>query len=94
MTDDIRCTNCGQKPTLETEGQYDLLHVSCGCKGRYVNVKNTLPQEWSAWIAQNARLERVGELLDDIEELNEEIDRKMNRVDELLEEADELVGDA
>jgi len=48
MTDDIRCTNCGQKPTLETEGQYDLLHVSCGCKGRYVNVKNTLPQEWSA----------------------------------------------
>jgi len=46
MTDDIRCEKCGQEPTLEKEGQYGLLHVSCGCEGRYVNVKKVLPQGW------------------------------------------------
>ena len=41
------CDTCGQDVTLETNGQYELLHVSCGCKGRYVNVKEVLPERWS-----------------------------------------------
>jgi len=40
------CAECGQGVTLETEGQYNLLHVSCGCEGRYVNVKKALPEGW------------------------------------------------
>jgi len=44
---DVECAKCGQTPTLETEGQYELLHVSCACKGRYVNVKEVLPERWS-----------------------------------------------
>lgn len=43
----LECGKCGQEPTLEREGQYDLLHVSCGCKGRYVNVREVLPERWS-----------------------------------------------
>lgn len=46
MTEKIRCEKCDQDVTLETEGQYELLHVSCGCKGRYVNVKKALPEVW------------------------------------------------
>jgi len=42
-----RCDKCGQDVTLETNGQYDLLHASCGCRGQYVKVKNALPTEWS-----------------------------------------------
>ena len=41
------CQNCGDDVSLETEGQYDLLHVSCSCRGRYVKVKDALPEEWS-----------------------------------------------
>jgi len=40
------CEHCGQTVTLETEGQYELLHVSCGCKGRYIKVKDALPERW------------------------------------------------
>ena len=48
MTDEIHCDKCGEQPTFEKEGQYDLLHVSCACKGRYVKVKEVLPERWSA----------------------------------------------
>lgn len=41
------CEKCGQSVTLETNGQYELLHASCGCKGRYVKVKTALPGRWS-----------------------------------------------
>jgi len=48
----VECAQCGEEPTLEREGQYDLLHVSCGCKGRYVNVKTALPVEWGNRVVQ------------------------------------------
>jgi uncharacterized Zn finger protein (UPF0148 family) len=48
MTDEIHCDKCGEQPTFEKEGQYDLLHVSCACEGRYVKVKEVLPERWSA----------------------------------------------
>lgn len=44
----IQCNKCGENPTLERQGQYDLLHVSCACKGRYVSVKQSLPEAWKA----------------------------------------------
>jgi len=48
MSDAYTCDRCDQEATLEQEGQYGLLHVSCGCRGRYVNVKEALPERWSA----------------------------------------------
>jgi len=46
MTDKIQCDKCGQFVTFEREGQYELLHVSCACTGRYVKVKTALPEGW------------------------------------------------
>jgi len=48
MSDGLICQKCGDEPTLEQEGQYNLLHVSCSCRGRYVRVKKALPERWSA----------------------------------------------
>jgi len=46
MTDEIQCNKCGEEVTLEKEGQYKLLHVSCACKGQYVKVNKALPEGW------------------------------------------------